>query len=445
MKLKCDLCGGELEVRKGGSAVCVSCGLRHSMERLREMREAVPTVEELVAMFTRIPLNEPEVTEEISLFDDPFLPEEEAEEPESGPEVPLSTLLSTLKPPAASPYEVQAKARDKPRLELIAQAVQADTFLMVVDDVYSVGTVGADVIGKVDCGTVRPGDTLLINGERPCEVMAIEHHGLRQEYAWKGMYASILLKGLSADDLTRGDLLTAPAAEDPEPPAVSPQPLNFERELEFSDLVPLHSEQFILDVTSVSRRGVFHSRTLTVEGVIRQGCVANLDTVFLNGARTSDWVVRGIESFPGCRYKRASAGMRVRLTLEGNRKAEADSVRTLVGEYCPPEALDHFAGTPRQFFNALLVRQFSPGYRILTEAVCPGIPLPVTYLFCEEEEPRLAVFLVDSFDSKACYRVGKALKACRQAGIPAMQFFMDYSNTAHYVSTRINKTLDHRK
>lgn len=444
MKVKCDLCGGELEVQRGGSAVCVDCGLRHSMDRLNEMVEKIPSVEELVALFTKVPLNPPEDLIEDDPLDGLY---DEPEEPPP-PEVPLSTLLAARKPPPTSPYEVQVKPRDKPRLELMAKAYKADSFLMVVDDVYGVGTVGADVIGTVSSGSIKPGDTVLINGERPCEVMAIEHHGLRQEYAWKDMYASILLKDLTAEDLTRGDLLTAadPAGTATSAKASAPTPaqkLTFERELDPSDLVSLHTEQFILDVTSVSRRGAFHSWKLTVEGVIRQGCVANMDTVFLNDTRVHRWMVWGIEATPPAHYgNRACAGMKVRLTLEGEHKADPSTVKTIVGECCPPEALDHFGGTPRQFFNSLLVRQFHPKYKILTEANYNGIPIPVTYLFCLDDKPKLAVFLVDSFDNKQYYRVGKALSACEQAGLPAMQFFMDYSNTAHYVSTRIRKILE---
>lgn len=451
MKVKCELCGGALQIHKGGMALCMECGLGYSMERLREMREESPSVEELVALFTKVPLNPPEDL----LEDDPF--NEFCEDPEEFsppdpppkelPEVPLSALLSTLKPPAQTPYEVQVNPRDEPRLELMAKAYKADSFLMVVDDVYGVGTVGADVIGTVSSGSIKPGDTVLINGERPCEVMAIEHHGLRQEYAWKDMYASILLKGLDKSEITRGDLLTtADPAETTAPAKVAaPDPaqkLTCSRALDPSDLVPLHTEQFVLEVTKASRKSGFRTWYLTVEGVVKQGCVANLDTVFLNGSYTQSWTVWGPEPLPPANYNRASAGMKVRLTLEGNQKVTPGSIQTVVGEYCPQEALDHFAGTPQQFFNSLLVRQFHPAYEILTEARHDGIPIPITYLFCQEDKPKLAVFLLDSFDNKRRYQVEKALKACKQAGLPAMQFFMDYSNTAHYVSMRIRKTLD---
>ena len=437
-----------LQIHKGGMALCTECGLGYSMERLREMREHSSTVEELIASFTSVPLNPPE-----ELLDDPFdvFCEEPADPPpdtkEAPPEVPLSTLLSTLKPPPVSPYEVRVKPRDRPRLDLMTKAYQTESFLMMVDDVYAVGTVGADVIGTVDSGTVKPGDTVLINGERPCEVMAIEHHGLRQEYAWKGMYASILLRDLTAEGVSRGDILTVAdstgIAKSAEVTTHTPaQKLSCERTLDSTDLIPLDSEQFVMEVTGASRKTGFRTYYLTVEGYVKQGCVANLDSVFLNGSAAHTWTVWGPEPLPPTAYNRVSAGMKVRLTLSGEQKVDPKSIKTVVGEYCPKESLDHFVGTPRQFFNSLLVRQFHPAYKILTEVSYDGISIPITYLFCQEDKPKLALFLLDSFDNRQRYQVEKALKSCKTAGIPALQFFMDYSNTAHYVSMRIRKTLD---
>ena len=448
MKVKCDLCGGILQVQKGGTAICTNCGLGYSMGRLREMAEPLPTVEELVSLFTRTPLNAPEDL----LDDDPFdnLMESEPEvsaamppapPPESPPEVPLSTLLSTLTPPASTPYEVQVKPRDVPRLDLMAKACQAGSFLMLVDDVYSVGTVGADVIGTVDSGTVKPGDLILINGERPCEVMAIEHHGLRQEYAWKGMYASLLLKGVDKNDVSRGDILTTANAD---PLADAPQPASkicSRGALGPSDLIPIHSDQFVMEVTKATRRAGFRTVYLELDGYIKSGCVCNLDSVFVNGSGAHTWTVLCTETDPPSDYTRASAGMTVSLELLGDHKIDPNTIKTLVGEAVPEESLGHFAGTPHQFFNSLLVRQFHPKYEILTDVSYADIPEPITYLFYQGDIPKLALFLLNSFDNKQRYRVEKAMKACKDAGIPALQFFMDYSNTAHYVSMRIRKTL----
>ena len=398
------------------------------MERLNEMIEEPPTTEQLVSLFTKIPLNPPECL----LDEDPF------EVPEPSPEVPLSSLLSSLKSPSSSPYEVHAKPRDETRLDLMAKTYQAGGFLMAVDDVYGVGTVGADVIGTVSNGSIKPGDTVFINGEHLCEVMAIEHHGLRQEYAWKDMYASILLKDMDVTKISRGDLLSSVPLNE-----VSPtKSLTFSRALDASDLVPLHAEQFIMDVTEASRRPGFRTWYLTVEGTIRQGFVANLATVFLNGSPLHSWTVLAPEPLPPTNYNRAGPGTRVRLTINGAQKVDPKTIRSLKGECCPQESLDHFQGTPRQFFNSLLVRQFHPMYKILTDVNYAGIEIPITYLFSQEDTPKLAVFLLDSFDNRQRYRVDKAMRACKQQGIPAMQFFMDYSNTAHYVSMRIRKTLD---
>lgn len=49
MKLTCDLCGGELEVntaRQG--AVCRSCGLTYSPERLKEKQAAQPPIKPVI-------------------------------------------------------------------------------------------------------------------------------------------------------------------------------------------------------------------------------------------------------------------------------------------------------------------------------------------------------------------------------------------------------------
>ena len=40
MAIICDLCGGNIEMRAGGNAVCVSCGMTYSMESLREKLKA---------------------------------------------------------------------------------------------------------------------------------------------------------------------------------------------------------------------------------------------------------------------------------------------------------------------------------------------------------------------------------------------------------------------
>ena len=49
MKIKCDLCGGELLMDAGGqTASCVDCGMKHSLERLRE-KLATHEVKELPA------------------------------------------------------------------------------------------------------------------------------------------------------------------------------------------------------------------------------------------------------------------------------------------------------------------------------------------------------------------------------------------------------------
>ena len=71
MKIKCDLCGGELLMDAGGqTASCVDCRMKHSLERLRE-KLATHEVKELPA------------TDEKTIVEEIFDSEWELEEPET--------------------------------------------------------------------------------------------------------------------------------------------------------------------------------------------------------------------------------------------------------------------------------------------------------------------------------------------------------------------------
>ena len=71
MKIKCDLCGGELQMDAGGqTASCVDCGMKHSLERLREK---LATHE----------VKEPSVPNEKLIAEEIFDAEWEPEEPET--------------------------------------------------------------------------------------------------------------------------------------------------------------------------------------------------------------------------------------------------------------------------------------------------------------------------------------------------------------------------
>lgn len=71
MKIKCDLCGGELLMDAGGqTASCVDCGMKHSLERVREK---LATHE----------VKEPSVPNEKPIAEEIFDAEWEPEEPET--------------------------------------------------------------------------------------------------------------------------------------------------------------------------------------------------------------------------------------------------------------------------------------------------------------------------------------------------------------------------
>ncbi len=444
MKLNCELCGGVLQFHKGcgDMAICGNCGLGYSTDRLRERMEAVATVEELISSFTSLPLN---LSDEDLEEDDVYAEEPELEPPDPFPEVAFRKLLE---PTPTHPRDIHLLPRDRYKGELAAKAAEEDSFLMVVDDVYSVGTIGADVIGTVSCGTIKPGEHVMINGKQVCEVAAIEHHGLIQEFAWKGMDASILLKELKKDEVSRGDVLTlADTADGAAATEVIPthrNPLIAGRVLTEADFVAGETQQFSMRVNKAARRRGFRTWYITLDGYIEQGCVANLDSVFLNGSSANTWTVLSVDSkdlSAPLAYNRASAGMNVSILICGEHKAAPASIQSLVGVAAPEESLDHFPGTPQQYFSSILVKHFYPRHKILADADYDGVDLPITYLFCRDEAPKLAVFLLDSFDGPRRYKVEKAMNVCRAKGIPAMQFFMDYRNSEHFISMRIRQAL----
>lgn len=116
-KMQCDVCGGPLAIDAGGrSATCKSCGMEHSIERVREMLGTAP-----------------------------------AAQPDPAAVEPQAEILD------AGWVEIGEDGEEKR---------SAQPFCMTVDDVFHILGQGVIVSGFAEGGPVRVGDTVTIVGKK---------------------------------------------------------------------------------------------------------------------------------------------------------------------------------------------------------------------------------------------------------------------------------------
>ena len=86
-------------------------------------------------------------------------------------------------------------------------------FHMIVEDVFSIRNRGTVVTGKIDTGTLKVGDQVMIrgsNGEKRTTVAGIEAFRKTLDQAHPGTAVGILLKDISREDVQRRyELLSA--------------------------------------------------------------------------------------------------------------------------------------------------------------------------------------------------------------------------------------------
>ena len=82
------------------------------------------------------------------------------------------------------------------------------SFEMYVEDVFSISGRGTVVTGRVNKGTLRVGDTVLVNGAVEAQVAGIEAFRKVLDVASEGDNVGIVLPTLGRKDLNRGDLIT---------------------------------------------------------------------------------------------------------------------------------------------------------------------------------------------------------------------------------------------
>ncbi len=88
------------------------------------------------------------------------------------------------------------------------------SFHMIVEDVFSIRGRGTVVTGKIDAGTLRKGDEVLLRrtaGDKRVVVAGIESFRKTLDRANAGDNVGILLKDVRKEEVQRGDELVSPA------------------------------------------------------------------------------------------------------------------------------------------------------------------------------------------------------------------------------------------
>jgi elongation factor Tu len=89
-------------------------------------------------------------------------------------------------------------------------------FHMVIEDVFSIANRGTVVTGRIDSGTVKAGDELMIkgkDGERRATVAGVEAFHKILEEAHAGDTVGVLLKDAARANIQRGDELVSPGLD----------------------------------------------------------------------------------------------------------------------------------------------------------------------------------------------------------------------------------------
>lgn len=189
-------------------------------------------------------------------------------------------------------------------------------------------------------------------------------------------------------------------------------------------------EQFVMENTG---NGVGD-----LSGRVRQGGIGLGDSVYIDGDYGRPYRIYSVNdsAYATC----AKKGMPAELFLVKCPRRVLKNARMVTGDPNPVANAYNYPGTVREYFSALLLGSFA-AYEIRENVPHDELKIPVTYLFYQGGKPVLAVFLIDSSDSKARYQVEKADRIFALAGISCTHFFENYRNDMPYVLDRIKGAL----
>jgi elongation factor Tu len=89
-------------------------------------------------------------------------------------------------------------------------------FHMIVEDVFSIRGRGTVVTGKIDTGSLKVGDEIMIRGakgDKKAVVTGIEAFRKTLEQAKSGDTVGILLRDITKEDVAKGDELHSPGMD----------------------------------------------------------------------------------------------------------------------------------------------------------------------------------------------------------------------------------------
>lgn len=92
-----------------------------------------------------------------------------------------------------------------------------ESFHMIVEDVFSIRGRGTVATGKIESGTLKVGDELVIrrkSGDKTATVTGIETFRKAVTEAQAGQTVGILLKDVDREDVQRGDEILGPGGLD---------------------------------------------------------------------------------------------------------------------------------------------------------------------------------------------------------------------------------------
>lgn len=175
-------------------------------------------------------------------------------------------------------------------------------------------------------------------------------------------------------------------------------------------------------------------------GRVQQGGIGPGDEVYIDGDYDHPYQVYSINDDPYTISAKEGMPAELFIDIPTRQRKLLKTARMVTGDPNPVANAYNYPGTVREYFSNLLLCEFSQ-YEIHGDMPHDELKIPVSYLVCQGGKPVLAVFLIDSNDSKARYQVEKAARIFALEGVACTHFYENYRNDAPYVIDRVRGAL----